>query len=145
VVAGIALSVAMVVATPFVWRRIGPRRGLRWLAIALVPAGLALSGLASMVGRIAVEIGRFFTSFVFSPFVWAGFALLTGAVGLELASRAMKARGAGAAPATGGKAAGATAGTGRPVGTPEVERSRKAPVDDDMAEIEELLRRRGIT
>jgi hypothetical protein len=144
VIAGIALSIGLVALTPFAWRRLGPRRGLRWLAIALVPAGLALSGLGAMVGRIGTAIGHFFTSFVFSPFVWAGFALLGGAVALEYASRAMKARGAGDAPA-GGMPASSTAGVGRSTSSPQVERSRKAPVDDDMAEIEELLRRRGIT
>jgi hypothetical protein len=125
---------------------LGARRGLRWLAVAVVPAGLALSGLAVMFGRIGLAIGRFFTSFVFSPFVWAGFALLGGAVALEFASRAMRARGAGEPPA-------GDSGSQRSVGGPpaQVERSRpattsrRAPADDDMAEIEELLKRRGIT
>ena len=147
VIAGIALSVAMVAAAPFAWRRLGARRGLRWLAIAIVPAGLAMSGLAAMFGRIGVAIGRFFTSFVFSPWVWVGFALLGGAVALEFASRAMRTRGIGEGPA-GTKEADSTPGVSG--GRPQVERSRsvpasnRAPADDDMADIEELLKRRGI-
>lgn len=147
VIAGIALSVALVAATPLAWRRFGPRRGLRWLAIALVPAGLAMSGLAAMFGRMGLAVGHFFTSFIFSPFVWAGFALLGGAVALEFAARAMRARGMGDAPASRDDASAGSVG-GPPA---QVERSRsapkssRAPVDDDMADIEELLRRRGIT
>ena len=146
-IAGVSLSVALIALAPLAWRRLGARRGLRWIAVALVPAGLAMSGLAVMFGRMAVAVGRFFTSFVFSPFVWAGFALLGGAVALEFASRAMRARGMGDAPASG-------EGESRPsVGGPpqQIDRSRKAPaskqapVDDDMAEIEALLKRRGIT
>src|SRR5687768_14539611 len=84
VIAGVALSVGLVALAPWVWRRRGTADGLRWVAIAITPAALAMSGMATMVGRIGLEIGRFFTSFAFSPFVWMGFALLGGAVGLEL-------------------------------------------------------------
>ena len=75
-----------------------------------------------MFGRIGIAIGRFFTSFVFSPFVWAGFALLGGAVALEFAARAMRARGMGDAPARRRRVA-------KPVGgsPAQVERSRSAP------------------
>jgi len=147
-IAGVSLSVALIALAPFAWRRLGARRGLRWLAVALVPAGLAMSGLAVMFGRMAVAVGRFFTSFVFSPFVWAGFALLAAAVALEFGARAMRARGVGEAPAK-TEDAGSTAGIGS--SRPQVERSRdvpasnRAPADDDMADIEALLKRRGIT
>jgi len=141
-IAGVTLTVAMLALAPLAWRRLGARRGLRWLAVAIVPAGLALSGLAAMFGRMAVAMGQFISSFVFSPFVWVGFGLLGGAVALELASRSMGRRGKGNAPA-GGAGAGSKPAVGR--SAPQVERGKKAPVDDDMAEIEALLRRRGIT
>ena len=146
-IAAVALSTALLALAPLAWRRLGARRGLRWIAVAVVPAGLAFSGLAVMFGRIGLAIGKFFTSFVFSPMVWAGFALLGGAVALEFASRTMRARGVGEAPAS-------KEGESRPsVGGPpaQIDRGRKAPaskrepVDDDMAEIEALLKRRGIT
>lgn len=135
VIAGFALSAALLAVAWFAWRRRGAADGLRWLAVALVPAGLAMSGLGAMFGRIGLAIGRFFTMFVFSPFVWTGLALLAGAVGLELASRAMRARGVGAR---------------QPETARRVEPRRDAPAssgaaDDDLADIEELLRRRGIT
>jgi len=135
VIAGFALSAALLAVAWFAWRRRGAADGLRWLAVALVPAGLAMSGLGAMFGRIGLAIGRFFTMFVFSPFVWTGLALLGGAVGLELASRAMRARG------VGGRSENAAG---------QVEPRRPAAsspgtADDDLADIEELLRRRGIT
>jgi hypothetical protein len=141
-IAGVSLSIALLALAPLAWRRLGARRGLRWLAVAIVPAGLAMSGLAVMLGRIGLAVGRFFSGFVFSPFVWAGFALLGGAVALEFAARAMGARGMGGA-------SGETTAN-RPAEAGQIEPSRKvpstrAPVDDDMADIEELLRRRGIT
>jgi hypothetical protein len=147
VIAGIALSVGLVAVTPWIWRRRGVADGLRWLAIAVVPGALAMSGMARMIGRIGVEIGRFFTGFAFSPVVWAGFLLLGAAVALEVTSRAMRARGIGGAPDSGsGKSA---AGGGSAAQPRQIEPSRgapaPAPVDDDLAEIEELLRRRGIT
>ncbi len=145
-IAGVSLSIALLALAPLAWRRLGARRGLRWLAVAIVPAGLAMSGLAVMFGRIGVAIGRFFTGFVFSPFVWTGFALLGGAVALEFAARAMGARGMGGASV--GESTGKRASETKP-GQIEPSRklpsSKRAPVDDDMADIEELLRRRGIT
>lgn len=150
VIAGVALSIGLVALAPWVWRHRGVADGLRWTAIAIIPAALVMSGMATMVGRIGLEIGRFVTSFAFSPVVWAGIALFGGAVGLELASRAMRARGMGARPP--GDGAGAKGSiAGRRTGSAQIEPSRNtrgsraAPVDDDMADIEELLRRRGIT
>lgn len=139
-----SLSIALLALAPLAWRRLGARRGLRWLAVAIVPAGLAMSGLAVMLGRIGLAVGRFFTGFVFSPFVWAGLALLGGAVALEFAARAMTARGMGGAPA-GGTPEKRPAQPGQIEPSRTVPASKRPPVDDDMADIEELLRRRGIT
>lgn len=135
VIAGFALSAALLAVAWIAWRRRGTADGLRVLAIALVPAGLAMSGLGAMFGRMGLAVGRFFSGFVFSPLVWTGIALLGGAVGLELTSRALRSRGMGARDADSGQ---------------QIEPSRKAgqpsvAADDDLAEIEELLRRRGIT
>jgi hypothetical protein len=106
-----------------------------------------MSGLAVMFGRMAVAVGRFFTSFVFSPLVWIGFALLGVAVALEFVSRAMRTRGMGEAPPSKDGASRSSVG-GAPAqverNRPAPSRSSQAPVDDDMAEIEALLKRRGI-
>lgn len=151
-IAGIVLSVALLALAPVYWRRRGPASGLRWVALGLVPAALALSGLATMLGRIGVAIGRFASSFVFSPTVWLGFGLLGGAVLLELGSRALRARGAGGAPAvTPGPASAARKGAAPAQPTPQVGQPKpqvaraKPAADDDFDEIEALLRKRGIS
>lgn len=135
VIVGLALSAALLAVAWFAWRRRGAADGVRWLGIALVPAGLAMSGLGAMVGRIGIEISRFMTRFVFSSIVWTGVALLGVAIGLELTSRTMRGRGIGAR---------------QPAPPGQVEPSRTASRsseagEGDLADIEELLRRRGIT
>lgn len=140
VIAGLALSAALLAATPFVWRRRGSVFALRWAAVAVVPAGLALAGLLTLFGRVGNAVTSFVSRFVFSPTVWIGWSLLGAAVLVWVIAGAMQARGAGGSPAV-----------GRPESPRAVERSTKQPgartdggADDEFADIEEILRRRGI-
>lgn len=145
VIAGLALSAALLAATPFVWRRRGSVFALRWAAVAVVPAGLALAGLLTLFGRVGNALTSFVSRFVFSPTVWIGWSLLGAAVLVWVIAGAMQARGAGAPP---DRVPSGSAATERRSEPPRaVGRKTKQPGaagDDEFADIEEILRRRGI-
>ena len=132
-------------------RRGNKGRLLQGIALALAPLALYLSGLLRLVWDGVVAVVRWASQVVLSPPVWAGLSLLAlclvlWAVGGFVARRSprrIRGRGAGdAAPAAGQGAAPAAV----------AERSGRAPArrepapqqDDDMAEIEALLKSRGI-
>lgn len=136
-IAGIVLSGALVVATPFIWRRRGAAFGLRWLAVGLLPAGLALAGLLSLFGRIGNAIASFVSRFVFSPAVWVGYVVIALAVVLWVVARFVGSR-------TSDRTA-RTSSEERQPAVPAVTASGGSrSADDDFSDVEELLRRRGI-
>ena len=157
----------------YAYRRRGLRSALRWAAVSLLPIAAYLTGLIEMFWKIGTAIGDFATGFVFSPVKWAGIAVAGLAVVLYLASggreRRKAAREARKAARDGRRAeAGqSTAGGGPgsleagdatrtlpPTGClspcrrqPRSQRRparRAAPADDDMKDIEDILRKRGI-
>ncbi|MFG3052894.1 hypothetical protein ACGFZP_18335 [Kitasatospora sp. NPDC048239] len=127
----------------------------RWFAVALLPAGLYLSGLFPVARTIGGELADWATDLVFDPRVWTGLALLAVSAGLLVTTRRVGRRHAveGDAP---GPAAAAAAGPARPAVTATPEPGKAAPKapkkpagksDDglgDFADIEEILRRRGL-
>ena len=148
------------VASWFAMRRRGLRAGLRGAAFSLLPLAAYLTGSIEMFWKIGTAIGTFATSFVFSPKVWSGVGVAVLAAGLFVVSaggrRRKRARKAGQAVADpvapGGTAGGpgdvaAGKGPGRKELATKPARARKgAPDDDDdMAGVEDILRRHGIT
>ncbi|MEU8804569.1 hypothetical protein [Spirillospora sp. NPDC048819] len=117
-----------------VYRRRGAGTGLRGAALSLVPLAAALTGVT-----------EFFVDLAFSPVKWAGVAVAGLAVLLYMTSGAMISRRAGAA--GGGKAA--AGGETKPAGrSAKPKRSVEGPApggDPEMAEIEKILRERGIS
>ncbi|GLZ15991.1 hypothetical protein Acsp04_62260 [Actinomadura sp. NBRC 104425] len=114
------------------YRRRGAASGLRGAAWSLVPLAAAMTGVTGFLADLA-----------FSPAKWAGVAVAGLAVLLYLTSGAMLSRragGGGRAVERGGGSAGAAAA---PKGR-AVEKARPAEVDPEMAEIEQILRNRGI-
>ena len=107
---------------------------LRWLGWALVPPALLMTGSVGLVGRISSAIGSWAANLVFNPLTWAGLVVGGVAVVLIGAASALRRR-RGPAPAAPAGKDKRVVGPGQP---------KQAPVDDDMAEIEEILRRRGI-
>jgi hypothetical protein len=152
----------------FVMRRRGFGSGLRGVAWSLLPLAAYLTGSIQMFWKIGTAIGDFAAHLVLSPKVWSGVgvALVAGVlfvVSAPLKRRRKRARKAAVADQTGPAT---EAGAQRPVvpeqaaanGTRpqelEPSRSRPAkasskskadPADDDMREVEEILRRRGIS
>lgn len=140
------LTLAGLVGTVAFWRRRGPAAGLRMLAVTLLPAAAYLTGTL----RLLWEIGDAFVSwaahFAFSPAVWLGIILAATSVLLFVVSGVLRRRGAGATGPTKKPAKPAKALPG------ETSRSAAKPTgttaaagDDDMDDIEAILKRHGIS
>lgn len=119
----------------FAWRawRAGDRAAaVRRTGWALVPWALWLAGGLRLVVRIGAAIADWAAGFVFRPSVWLGLGVAVVAVVLIVVGSRMRDR---AAPRAAQPAA----------RRPAVEsRSAKPAKDDDLAEIEDILRRHGI-
>jgi hypothetical protein len=133
----LSLTVAGGIWTWFAFRNRGLTSGTRALGFTLLPLAAYLTKTLQMFTGIAQEIGDWATHLVFSPVVWLGVVLAGISVVLIVGSGRIRARQVGSAP-TAGKAELPAAGPGRK-GRPAVAE------DDDMAEIEALLRKRGIS
>ncbi len=128
------------------WRRGRRGRILQGLALALAPVALYFAGLLRLVWNGVVAIVGWASRIVFSPALWFGLSLLAvcivlwvvgGAVVRRSRSRTRKGEPADRAAAV-TRGADSTRPAGKRAG------STAAPVDDDMAEIEALLKSRGI-
>ena len=149
----LALTAAGLVAAWGRWRRKSPRAGVRMLAWAVLPMAFYLTGLADLAERIGSAFTKFGASFVFSPKTWLGVVIAGVALLLLLVSgglpkvprrsgrKAVKQDGS-APEAAPGKSSGPQALT---TGTGRTRKQAAADGDDDMADIEAILRRRGIS
>ncbi len=154
-----ALAVALsLVAGTWTWlayRKRGLGAGLMGAGITLLPIAAYLTRTLRMFGEIGSAIGSWATSLVFSPVVWSGIVLAGIAVVLFGAGRAIEARGGGkpAKPAKRARPAKVRGderlelpGSTTPGTTTGTTPARRAdPIDDDLADIEALLKNRGIT
>lgn len=146
-------------------RRRGLGSGLRGAAWSLLPLAAYLTGAVKMFWQMGVAIGDFAKGFVFSAQVWAGIAVTGLAVVLFVASGPLRRRaGRDQGERDGDRAVGAGTGqqavpgrelTTRP-GPATGARPSRAPArarrnrdasgdDDDLGDVEDILRRHGIT
>ena len=127
-------------------------RGLQAVAFALASVALYLTGLLRLVWDAVVAVVRWATGNVFDLTAWVGFGVLALSIVLWVVGgvlgrrrrRIAKAAPAGAPvqPVTTGKTTGTTAVKAQPAGR---KTAQPAPAqDEDMAEIEALLKSRGI-
>ncbi len=134
---GLTLTLLGLAVSALVWRRRGAPSGLRAVAWSLLPLAAALTGTLRLAWRIADAVVDWAVRLVFSPAVWAGIALAGLAVALFVVAGILRSRsGAGA-----GRKDEQTAG--RPAQGRSVQ-GRPAVGDDDLADIEALLRKHGI-
>ena len=141
--------------------------GLRGAAGSLLPLAAYLTGAVEMFWKIGVAIGDFATGFVFSTKVWSGIAVAGLAVVLFVVSGPLRRRrvkrgedkqgvprpaAAAAAPGRARQAAGHPArrrhqAATAPRQTPAKARKGKNATDDDddLGDVEDILRRHGIT
>ena len=147
----IGLTAAGLVLSFMAFRRRGAASGLRLLAWALLPLAAYLTGALRALWTIGSTVVGFVANLVFNPMVWAGVAVAGLSVVLFVVSgvlRGRKLRKADAGKPAGQPAAkqtgqGAAQGQTRPQPKPAVEQKKSG--DDDFSDIEELLRRRGIS
>lgn len=149
----IGVTAAGLVWAWYVFRRRGLAAGMRGAAWALLPLGLYLVGVIQLMWRIGSQLGDWLTDLIFSPMVWAGGLVLILAVVLWVVSGTLLGHRAKreAEGKTGGVGDGGTPGERVATGDrqPEVEPRRDTPAkpatSDDLGDIEEILKRRGIS
>jgi hypothetical protein len=148
---GITLTVVGVVLSFLAWRSRGAAAGLRGLAWSLLPLAAAMTGLLRVGFEVADSVSSWAVRLVFSPVVWTGVVLAGVSAALFVVSgvlrrrsgprptraerKAQKAAAAGSSPAAVTSTGAAPA---RQQGTPAVQ-------DDDMADIEAILKKHGIS
>ena len=146
-VLALALTLLGGTYTWFAYRRRGLAPALRGAAITLLPLSAYLTKTLQMFTRIFDAVGDWATSLAFSPAVWLGVLIAGVSVLLFGASRLLDRR-AGVEPrrkkskslpaaARSGSSDAAEKGGAKP--------ARSEPVDDEMADIEAILRKRGIS
>jgi hypothetical protein len=145
-----------------VMRRRGLGSGLRGAAWSLLPLAAYLTGAIEMFWKMGVAIGDFAKGFAFSPRVWSGIAVAGVAVLLFVVSgplRRWSVRRGKSQQAVGPDGAAAkrpaVTGAGQLATRPEAV-TATAPVrarkgknagddDDDLGDVEDILRRHGIS
>lgn len=149
-----AALTAVLTAAGLAWawvafRRRGVANGLRALGFAVLPAAAWLTGTLRMFTEIAQAVGRWAGGLALSPPVWAGISLAGLSVVLLVVSGYLRDRQL----ARGQARRGAVPAGGGAEELPEASSTRRArgaagrqePADPELAEIEELLRKRGIS
>ncbi len=128
--------------TWYAFRHRGVASGLRGAGLTLLPPAAFLTGTMQMFTEIGTSVLDWVTSVALDPVVWAGIVLAGLSVVLLGTSAALRGRG------RGGKPSGSRETTGRPADR-ELPRGRRGggePVlDDDLADVEAILKRRGIS
>ncbi len=134
----IGLALLGVIATGFAWRRRNKGRVIQGVALALAPVALYFSGLLRLLWNGIVAVGTWASTLILSPAIWFGLALLGFCVVLWVVGGIVARRSRARAKAVPSKSSAAA--------LPAKGKSdrNQPPVDDDMAEIEALLKARGI-
>ena len=128
--------------TWYAFRNRGVASGLRGAGLTLLPPAAWLTGTLEMFTEIGGSVADWATHLVLSPIVWAG-VILAGLSVLLLGGSAML---RGRADESDDGAPGATSGTAERSALGRGTTPRSKPViDEDLDDIEAILKRRGIT
>ena len=140
----VGLTLLGIIATGVAWRRGNKGRVVQGVGLALAPVALYFSGLLRLLWNAIVAFGTWASTLVFSPLIWLGMALLGLCIVLWVVG-GMVARRTRPAPSDEGRPGPSTTAAlpakgkaGRPAAR------KQAEVDPEMAEIEALLKSRGI-
>jgi hypothetical protein len=137
-----ALSVLLGVVTFFRWRSQGLVVALRWAGWTILPVAAWLTGVLELVFEVGQSVGDWAVDLVFKPSVWLGIVLAGVAGVLFGASALLRGRGLGRG---GGEVAPGSVEAPRPKKLPRRGRADAAIGDDDLGDIEAILRRHGIS
>jgi hypothetical protein len=125
------------------WRRRGLATGLRGAAWSLLPLAAGLTGVLRLGWEITDSVLNWVARLVFSPMVWLGLVVLMTSMVLFVVSGVLRRKS--------GSSAGRPAKVAAPGQRGALPRTASAPPakgatqDDELADIEELLRKHGIT
>jgi hypothetical protein len=140
----VGLTLLGIIATGLAWRRGNKGRVIQGIALALVPIGLYFSGLLRLLWNGIAAVGNWASEIIFTPAIWFGLALLGLCVVLwivgGIVARRVTAKKSRAASSSAAGSLAATTATGRKGGS----KQPAPPIDEEMAEIEALLKSRGI-
>lgn len=141
----VLLTLVGLVSSGLLWRARGAASGLRMLALSLLPAAAYLTGSLRLIWEIGDAVGSWAVSFAFSPLVWLGVAIAGVSAVLLVVAAGMRRRGIGTQ--------GRVHEQRRPSGELPTSRSTTAArpptaapqESDDMADIEAILKKHGIS
>jgi len=162
----IGLALIGVIVAGVAWRKGSRGRVVQGVGLALAPVALYFTGLLPLLWNAVVALVGWATSIIFTPAMWFGISLLAlcvvlWVVGDVLVSRSAT-KGAGSSAGSGGSKP--ALGTGRATGSTQAARTSakgtaparvkasgkakgKEPaqeIDPELAEIEAILKNRGI-
>ncbi len=115
------------------YQRHGLAAGVRGVGWSLLPLALALTDTLKLAGELSQDVARWATNLVFSPLVWLGVSLAGVSVVLLGVSGWLHKR----------SPNGASGSAQTPLPRSPSKKAA-APVDDDLADIEAILRKHGI-
>jgi hypothetical protein len=133
-----ALSTLLGVVTFFRWRSKGLSAGLRGSAWTILPVAAWLTGVLELAFDVADSVGRWGVHLVFSPVVWLGIVLAGVSAALFGASALLDVRRRGHDEPTPPPVSRRRRGRGRSAGPAAIG-------DDDLDDIEAILRKHGIS
>jgi hypothetical protein len=139
----VGLTLLGVIATGIAWRRGNKGRVIQGVGLALAPVALYFSGLLRLLWDGAVAIGGWASKIIFSPAVWFGLSTLGLCIVLWVVGGIVARR----FPGRKTTAPAATGSDSAPAGLPARRKGAartQEPVDPELAEIEALLKSRGI-
>ena len=142
------LTVLGAVWTVYAFRNRGAASGLRGAGIAMLPAAAYLTGTLEMFTEMGSSVADWATHLVFSPKVWVGVVLAGIAALCLFVSGVLRERGRGRAAVNEPKQRRwkHVEGSGEPRAVERGRHSKGEPaIDDDLAEIEAILKKRGIS
>jgi hypothetical protein len=140
----VGLTLLGVIATGIAWRRGNKGRVIQGVGLALAPIALYFSGILRLLWDGVVAVGTWASRIIFSPSVWFGLALLGFCIVLWVVGGVIARR----FPTKKSKAtASSTPAAALPATTSASRKGAKQPappIDEELAEIEALLKSRGI-
>ena len=138
----VGLTLLGVIATGVAWRRGNKGRVIQGIGLALAPIALYFSGLLRLLWNAIVAFGTWASKIILSPAVWFGLSMLGLCIVLWVVGGVVARRD----PTRQSKAAEAqSTAKALPAKKAAGKASRsQPPVDEEMAEIEALLKSRGI-
>lgn len=130
----------------YAFRNRGAASGLRGAGLALLPAAAYLTGTLRMFTQIGSAVTDWATHLVFSPKVWVGVVLAGLAALCLFVSGVLRERGVGVAGAPSKRRRRSRTTDGEPRAMERGRPQKGEPaIDDDLAEIEAILKKRGIS